>query len=267
MRTHERLAPAPRDLDRRPPRRAAARAGEHDREPRFRRELRRGRRRVRRAPDARRRGRALPRRGRRPRHAAHSRAQLHLARAREALDPVRVRRLSDPPPRAGLPSLRARCSATSSRSRPEHGMQHGTMARRIAKLAAAFGIGDRCLVASFDAEFLKRMRETAPEIATSFLFDHPVALPAPGTAGAALSARGRDRPETRPRRAGAARVRPLPPDFRSIPGPWTIPPRSGACSARASARSPPTLRTRRSRFEPARRRTRRASRYRPGDRG
>ena len=60
-----------------------------------------------------------------------------------------------------------------------HGMQHGTMARRIAKLAAAFGVADRCLVASFDAEFLKRMREAGPEIATSFLFDHPVALPSP----------------------------------------------------------------------------------------
>ena len=60
-----------------------------------------------------------------------------------------------------------------------HGTQHGTMARRIAKLAATFGVADRCLVASFDAEFLKRMRETAPEIATSFLFDHPVALPSP----------------------------------------------------------------------------------------
>jgi glycerophosphoryl diester phosphodiesterase len=57
------------------------------------------------------------------------------------------------------------------------GFQHGTMARRVAKLAAAFGIEDRCLVASFDAEFLKRMREAGPEIATSFLFDHPVALP------------------------------------------------------------------------------------------
>jgi glycerophosphoryl diester phosphodiesterase len=60
------------------------------------------------------------------------------------------------------------------------GMQHGTMARRIAKLAAAFGVADRCLVGSFDAEFLKRMRETAPAIATSYIFDHSVALPSPG---------------------------------------------------------------------------------------
>ncbi|HEY3203684.1 MAG TPA: glycerophosphodiester phosphodiesterase [Thermoanaerobaculia bacterium] len=60
------------------------------------------------------------------------------------------------------------------------GMQLGTMTRRIAKLATAYGVASRCLVASFDAEFLKRMRDTAPGIATSFLFDHPVALPAPG---------------------------------------------------------------------------------------
>ena len=60
-----------------------------------------------------------------------------------------------------------------------NGMQAGTMARRVAKLADAFGVADRCVVASFDAEFLKRMREAAPSIATSFLFDHPVALPSP----------------------------------------------------------------------------------------
>jgi glycerophosphoryl diester phosphodiesterase len=59
------------------------------------------------------------------------------------------------------------------------GFQYGTMARRVARLADAFGLADRCLVASFDAEFLKRMREAAPAIATSFLFDHPVALPSP----------------------------------------------------------------------------------------
>ncbi len=60
------------------------------------------------------------------------------------------------------------------------GTQLGTMARRVARLARAYGVADRCLVASFDAELLKRMREADPEIATSFLFDHPVALPAPG---------------------------------------------------------------------------------------
>ena len=69
--------------------------------------------------------------------------------------------------------------ATSSRSRAARACRHGTMARRVAKLASVFGVADRCLVASFDAEFLKRMREAAPAIATSFLFDHPVALPSP----------------------------------------------------------------------------------------
>ncbi len=54
------------------------------------------------------------------------------------------------------------------------------MARRIARLAAAYRVADRCLVASFDAELLRKMREADPEIATSFLFDHPVALPEPG---------------------------------------------------------------------------------------
>ncbi len=58
--------------------------------------------------------------------------------------------------------------------------QLGVMARRVSSLAKEFGVGALCLVASFDAEFLKIMRETDPEIATSFLFDHPVALPEPG---------------------------------------------------------------------------------------
>jgi glycerophosphoryl diester phosphodiesterase len=60
-----------------------------------------------------------------------------------------------------------------------NGTQLGTMARRVARLAEAFGVANRCLVASFDAELLKRMREAAPAVATSFLFDHPVALPSP----------------------------------------------------------------------------------------
>jgi len=60
------------------------------------------------------------------------------------------------------------------------GMQMGTMARRIAKLVSAFGLGRRVLVGSFDAEFLKRMREAETELPTSYIFDHPVALPAPG---------------------------------------------------------------------------------------
>ncbi len=60
--------------------------------------------------------------------------------------------------------------------------QLGLMARRVSSLAGEFGLGARCLVASFDAEFLRKMRETDPELATSFLFDHPVALPEPGRA-------------------------------------------------------------------------------------
>lgn len=58
--------------------------------------------------------------------------------------------------------------------------QLAQMARRVASLAAAFGVRPRCLVASFDAEFLRRMRETDPEIAAGFIFDHAVSLPAPG---------------------------------------------------------------------------------------
>lgn len=53
----------------------------------------------------------------------------------------------------------------------------GVMARRIAGLASEYGVGSRCLVASFDAEFLRRMREVEPQLATGYLFDHPVALP------------------------------------------------------------------------------------------
>jgi glycerophosphoryl diester phosphodiesterase len=58
--------------------------------------------------------------------------------------------------------------------------QLALMARRVASLAASFGVKGRCLVASFDAEFLRRMRETDPEIATGFIFDRAVSLPAPG---------------------------------------------------------------------------------------
>lgn len=58
--------------------------------------------------------------------------------------------------------------------------QLALMARRVASVAAAFGVKPRCLVVSFDAEFLRRMRETDPEIATGFIIDHAVSLPAPG---------------------------------------------------------------------------------------
>jgi glycerophosphoryl diester phosphodiesterase len=62
------------------------------------------------------------------------------------------------------------------------GVNLATMARRVARLAAAYRVSDRCLVASFDAELLRKMRDADPAIATSFLFDHPVALPEPGRA-------------------------------------------------------------------------------------
>jgi glycerophosphoryl diester phosphodiesterase len=62
------------------------------------------------------------------------------------------------------------------------GLQMGTMARRIAKLVSVFGVERRVVVGSFDAEFLKRMREAAPTLPTSYIFDHPVALPSPGQA-------------------------------------------------------------------------------------
>ena len=53
------------------------------------------------------------------------------------------------------------------------------LARRVVRLAAAYRVGDRCLVASFDAELLRRVREADPELATSFLFERPVVLPEP----------------------------------------------------------------------------------------
>jgi glycerophosphoryl diester phosphodiesterase len=53
------------------------------------------------------------------------------------------------------------------------------MARRISAIARQYGVGARCLVASFDAEFLKRLREVDAEIAASVLFDRPIALPQP----------------------------------------------------------------------------------------
>ena len=55
-----------------------------------------------------------------------------------------------------------------------------TMARRVAHLASVFGVAHRCVFASFDTEILKLLRDVEPSLATSFLFDHPVALPEPG---------------------------------------------------------------------------------------
>jgi len=58
--------------------------------------------------------------------------------------------------------------------------QLALMARRVSRLAAEYGVTDRCLVASFSADFLRRLRETDPDIASNLLFDHPVALPESG---------------------------------------------------------------------------------------
>jgi glycerophosphoryl diester phosphodiesterase len=60
------------------------------------------------------------------------------------------------------------------------GFDRGVMARRIAGLAGEYGVLERCLVASFDAEVLKRIREIEPRLATSYIFDRPVALPESG---------------------------------------------------------------------------------------
>lgn len=58
--------------------------------------------------------------------------------------------------------------------------QLSVMARRVARVAVEYGVAARCLVASFDAEFLRKMREADPSVATSFLFDRAVALPEAG---------------------------------------------------------------------------------------
>ena len=180
-------------------------AREHDREPRLRRELRRRRRRVRRAADARRRGRALPRRGRRARDAAHPGAQLHVARDREALDPVGVRRVPDPEARAGLPSLRPGAALRRrGQVRKRHAARHdgpprreargrlrggrpvsrGVVRRRVPQAHARDRAGNR------DELPLRPSGRAAVSVA----------------ADAALSAGGRDRAPARPRVAGAPRA-------------------------------------------------------------
>jgi glycerophosphoryl diester phosphodiesterase len=60
--------------------------------------------------------------------------------------------------------------------------QLSQMARRIAHLAAEYGVTPRCLVASFSADFLRKMHETDPDLALNYLWDHPVALPEAGRA-------------------------------------------------------------------------------------
>lgn len=53
------------------------------------------------------------------------------------------------------------------------------MARRVSAIAREYGVSPKCLVASFDAEFLKRLHEVDASIARGFLFDRPIALPQP----------------------------------------------------------------------------------------
>jgi glycerophosphoryl diester phosphodiesterase len=72
------------------------------------------------------------------------------------------------------PSMRYVVEVKTSRD-----TQLAWIARRISALARRYGVTARCLVVSFDAELLKRLREIDPDIASSFLFDHPVALPQP----------------------------------------------------------------------------------------
>ena len=55
----------------------------------------------------------------------------------------------------------------------------GLAARRIVDAAAGFRLSSRCLVASFDADFLRRVADRNG-LAASYLFDRPVALPEPG---------------------------------------------------------------------------------------
>ena len=57
-------------------------------------------------------------------------------------------------------------SATTDRSR---------VASRVAGLLGAFGCLSRALVASFDPEVLRRVREKEPGVALSFLIDRPIA--------------------------------------------------------------------------------------------
>ncbi len=59
-------------------------------------------------------------------------------------------------------------------------------ARRLRDIVAGFSVTPRCVVASFDAELLRRVRERDGEIALSYLIDRPVALPQEGGSFAAF---------------------------------------------------------------------------------
>lgn len=52
-------------------------------------------------------------------------------------------------------------------------------AKRALEVIEGYGLSRRCLVASFDADLLKRARERESDVALSWLTDHAVALPAP----------------------------------------------------------------------------------------
>jgi glycerophosphoryl diester phosphodiesterase len=54
-------------------------------------------------------------------------------------------------------------------------------ARRVAGLVTGFHLVARCLIVSFDGDFLRRIDELNAGVALSYLFDHPVALPDAGT--------------------------------------------------------------------------------------
>lgn len=88
--------------------------------------------------------------------------------------PYRIPRLEDVFHRYGR-AMRYVVEVKTSRE-----TQLPVMARRVARLAAEFQVRDRCLVASFDPEFLRKLRDLDPQIATSFLIDHPVAMPEAG---------------------------------------------------------------------------------------
>lgn len=60
------------------------------------------------------------------------------------------------------------------------GTDRALAARRVCDAVGGFALGARCLVASFDADFLRRVRERETGVAASYLFDRPVPLPAAG---------------------------------------------------------------------------------------
>ena len=101
------------------------------------------------------------------------------------------------------------------------GMQMGTMARRIAKLASAFGARPTaCLVGIVRRRVPEAHARGRPGASpTSYIFDHPVALPGPGPADAALSAGRRHRAAQGPREPDASLAGR---DGQPLRPPWTV---------------------------------------------